>query len=155
MTRRDVGYLLSFLGVLAITVVFVSGGKWLAALFPGVFVLLFVVHMTLNLSSPPSFEQVVSLLKASIDPTDRRSVLNDYDGGDYSSFEAFCDTPNISSRQLNRIRVRCYNLLHDDRFFHRDPVTNQLTITQDGSAAVRSLLGTLGPSAGGKASDEE
>jgi hypothetical protein len=88
VTRGDIGYLLGFLGMLALTGVFISSGRWWGALIPGVIVLLSVGHMALNLSSPLDSEEVMSLLRA---------------GGDYSSFEAFCDTPIINDRQLNRI----------------------------------------------------
>ena len=141
--------------MLAITGVFLGSDNWMAALFPGIVVLLFVAHMTLNLSSPPNSEEVGSLLRAAIDPTGRPNVLNDYDGGDYSSFEAFCDTPIVCNRRLNRIRVNCYHLLHDDRFFHRDPATDELTITKEGSAAVRLLLEILGAPSGGNVPDEK
>jgi hypothetical protein len=106
--------------------------------------------MALNLFLYPlDPDEVMSGLRALGDPTGARDMLNDYDGGEYSSFEAFCDTPIIKNRQLNRIRVNCYRLLRDERLFRRDPATFELTITDEGAAAVRSLLATLGASSGG------
>lgn len=156
MTRGDIGYLLVFLGVLALTGVFISSGSWLAALVPGVLALLLAGHMALNLFlSPFDSNEVMSWLRALGDPTGTRDMLHDYDGGDYSSFEAFCDTPIITNRQLSAIRVSCCRLLHDARFFRRDPATNELTITKEGSAAVRALLATMGASSGGGGTPDE
>lgn len=111
MTKDDWRYLLWFAGVQAITITAVTSKEWVLAGVFGFFVLLFVLHMSLNLLMySPSRNEVVRLLRTIEASRDNKYFVNGVARDDYSEWDAFCDTPIIRDRLLNRIRVKCHRL---------------------------------------------
>lgn len=111
MTRDDWRYLLWFGGFQAITIAAVTSKEWVLAGVFGFFVLLFILHMSLNLLMySPSRNEVVRLLRSIEASKENSYFMDDAAKDDYSGWDAFCDTPIIRDRFLNRIRVKCHRL---------------------------------------------
>jgi hypothetical protein len=111
MTKNDWRYLLWLGGFLAITITAVMSKEWVLAGVFGFFVLLFVLHMSLNLlTHSPSRNEVVRLLKSIEASKENNNFVDDAAQDDYSEWDAFCDTPIIRDRVLNRTRVKCHGL---------------------------------------------
>lgn len=111
MTKSDWRYLLWFGGFICAFVVAMILDVWNLAILFGVFVALFTLHMTFNLMSPISRTNALSLLRKIHSSKDNNYVLDvEKWDSDYSEWDAFCDTPIINDRLLNRIRVKCHSL---------------------------------------------
>jgi len=110
MTKNDWRYLFWFGGLLIIVVVAVLSKAWILASLFGFVVILFVVHASLNLLSPPSSNAVLSLLRKVEGSNENNYFSKADENNDYSEWDAFCDTPIINDRLLNSIRVKCYHL---------------------------------------------
>lgn len=138
--------------VLATLVITTACGMWILAAIFGVFVALFLVHMIANLASPPSSDEVLTLLTAITDPQRQHELLNGDEHDDYSPWSAFCDTPIINNRRLNRIRVRCWEMANDpeNRFF--EPSDGRLRLTEVGAASIVALIQEFRSCSAGQAS---
>lgn len=111
MTSNDWRYLLWFGGFLALAIASVITKEWILAGVFGFFVLLFALHMSLNLLMySPSRNEVVRLLRSIEASRANNDFVDDAAEDAYSEWDAFCDTPIIRDRLLNRIRVECYRL---------------------------------------------
>jgi hypothetical protein len=98
-------------GVLTITIAAVMTKEWVLAGVFGFFVLLFVLHMSLNLLMySPLRNEVVRLLRSIEASNENNYFVDEAAKDDYSGWDAFCDTPIIRDRLLNRIRVKCHRL---------------------------------------------
>ena len=131
MTKDDWQYLLWFGGVLSLFIVVVILEVWLLAVLFGVFVVLFIAHMALNLFSTLSRNNVLTLLKKVESSKDNNYVLavESWDD-DYSEWDAFCDTPIITDRLLNQIRVGCHKLRSNSMSFG-ESIDAPVTISKD------------------------
>ena len=142
MTKSDWQYLVFF----ALFVILFAGSIyaqiWLLAFVLGIFVLLFIVHLTLNLKSPPTVSEVLVLLNSVIDPHKNHETLNGDENDDYSQWQAFCDTPILNNRLLNRIRVDCYKLNDDTngKYFQQKDNDDTLIITDDGIEIIKKFI---------------
>jgi hypothetical protein len=58
----------------------------------------------------PSRNEVVRLLRSIEASKENNYFVDDAAKDDYSGWDAFCDTPIIRDRLLNRIRVKCHQL---------------------------------------------
>jgi len=66
---------------------------------------------TLSLKKRSStLTEVVRLLRRIEASKENNYFMDDAGGDDYSEWDAFCDTPIIRDRLLNRIRVKCHRL---------------------------------------------
>lgn len=112
MTRDDWRYLLFFGAILGITIASVMSKEWVLAVVFGLFVLLFALHLSLNLIFyAPSRKEVLSLLRSiEASRTNNHFLTTGSEDVDYNEWDAFCDTPIIRDRLLNRIRVECHRL---------------------------------------------
>ena len=142
MTKSDWQYLAFFMLFILLFIVSIYANQLVLEFVFGIFVLFFIVHLTLNLRSPPTVDDVLVLLKSVIDPEKSHEILNGDETDDYSRWQAFCDTPIINNKQLNRIRVNCYKLNNDadSRFFKNSNNNNTLTVTDDGIKMIRKLI---------------
>jgi hypothetical protein len=100
-----------FGGILALTIAAVMTKEWVLAGVFGFGVLLFVLHMSLNLLMySPSRNEVVRLLGSIESSKENNYFVDEAAKDDYSGWDAFCDTPITRDRLLNRIRVKCHRL---------------------------------------------
>ena len=142
MTKDDWQYLAWFGLFTIFFAVSIYAQQWLLGFVLGIIVLLFIVHLTLNLKSPPTASDILVLLNSIIDPQKSHEVLNGDEYDDYSQWQAFCDTPIINNRLLNRIRVDCYKLNNDanSKYFQAKDNDNTLIITNDGIEMIRKFI---------------
>lgn len=141
MTKDDWQYLAWFILFIILFIVSIYAQLWLLGLVLGIIVLLFIVHLTLNVKSPPTTYDVLLLLNSVIDPQKSDEIINGDENEEYSHWQAFCDTPIVNNRLLNRIRVNCYKLNNDpdDKYFLKND-NNTLTVTNDGIEMIRKMI---------------